>query len=109
MVIIFYVFNQYYKTICPIESLRLFLVCYANDILAGILILAYSNICLSFISKSIIQLPTILWFILGCGFVWEILAPLFKPTAIFDPLDLLAYLIGGIIYWWLQAKCVKKA
>lgn len=34
------------------------------------------------------------------GLFWEYGAPLYKPTAVADPWDLLAYTVGGCIALW---------
>ena len=44
-------------------------------------------------------------FLLLCALVWEVLAPLWKPEAVGDPWDLLAYQAGGLV--WLAVRRVK--
>ena len=63
---------------------RTFLVCYANDIFAGAFMLAWLNL------------------LLGCGLVWEVAAPVWKPEAVFDLWDLAAYQVGGLAYLGLE-------
>ena len=43
--------------------------------------------------------------VLLCALVWEVLAPLWKPEAVGDPWDLLAYQAGGLV--WLAVRRVK--
>lgn len=87
--------------------MRWFLISYFNDILAGIFISAYTNLCLSYISMSLTSLWKIEVFVVGCGFVWELLAPFFKSTAVTDFWDLIAYMFGGLIFWFIQARLKK--
>lgn len=80
-------------------AVRLFLVCWCNDLFAGAAILAWSNLLLSLgrlplLDRARRALP----FLLGCGLVWELAAPLWKPGAVCDPWDLAAYLGGGLFY-----------
>lgn len=80
-----------------------FLRCYANDLWAGAAILAWSDLLLG---RG--RLPRLdRWnrtvpLLLVCGFVWEVLAPLWKAGAVFDPWDFLAYQAGGAV--WLAAR-----
>ena len=75
-----------------------FFTCYANDIFAGLAITAWLDLLLS-----LGRLPPVRsWkvtvpFLLYCGLVWEFLAPLWKPGAVADPWDLLAYQAGGLL------------
>lgn len=83
-----------------------FLACYANDVVAGLAICAWLDLLLS-----LGRLPPVAsWraavpFLLLCALVWEVLAPLWKPEAVGDPWDLLAYQAGGLV--WLAVRRVK--
>ena len=82
-----------------------FLVCYANDIAAGMAISAFFDLMLSFGGRTPLRSPVWLGlFLLGCGFVWEVLAPLWKSGAVFDPWDFPAYLAGGVLFLLLAHK-----
>lgn len=76
-----------------------FLSCYANDIAAGCAICAWTDLLLS-----LAQLPRLrTWkqtvpFLLLCGLVWEYLTPIWKASAVCDPLDLIAYQAGGLLW-----------
>lgn len=72
---------------------------YFNDFLAAILILAYINICLSFIDYEIKSLKILIPIILIMSFVWEYTAIFIKQYSVFDYLDIMVYLIGTIVYW----------
>lgn len=82
---------------------RWFLRCYANDLWAGAAILAWSDLLLGWgglprLDRWRRTVP----FLLVCGLVWEVLAPLWKAGAVFDPWDFLAYQLGGAC--WLAAR-----
>ena len=80
-----------------------FLVGYANDIAAGILLVSWLDLMLYLgRGSSIDSWQKTVLFLLLCGFVWEILTPVWKSSAVFDLWDLLAYQIGGILYLLLQ-------
>lgn len=103
---ILYCINNYMKQciFCP------FLHWYFNDILAGMMIIAYLHLVLYIPVKRDFVLS--IWAIemveIMCGIFWEWAAPAFKPTAVADPWDLLAYMAGGAIYWIISSGCRKK-
>lgn len=88
--------------------LHWFLVCYANDLFAGLAIVAWTDLLLDWG-----RLPPIRsWkqtvpLLFVCGLVWEVLAPLWKAGAVFDPWDFVAYQAGGLL-WLLLARRVYK-
>jgi hypothetical protein len=84
--------------------LHIFFVCYFNDLMAPLFLLSYSNILLWTVNKRCLKLKYIVAFCLTAGFVWEFLAPCFKEGSVTDPLDLLCYVLGGILYWGIMHK-----
>ena len=44
-------------------------------------------------------------FVLLCALVWELAAPMFKPGAVFDWWDFVAYQAGGLL--WLGAERLR--
>ena len=97
--LLIYAINQRIKTQIENETLHWFMNCYFNDILGSITFIAYCNFVFSFRSyhmTSLIQIEGILFL---CGLFWEYVTPLFRPTTVSDPFDLLAYLCGGFLYW----------
>ena len=85
-----------------------FLSCYANDLFAGLAMCAWADLLLR-----LGRLPPVRsWrqtvpLLLACGLVWEVLAPLWTPGAVFDPWDLLAYQAGGACF--LLPSAVRKS
>ena len=85
------------------------LSCYANDLWAGAALCAWADLLLR-----LGRLPPVRsWhqsvpLLLGCGLVWEVLAPLWKAGAVFDPWDLAAYQIGGIFFLILMNTRVNR-
>lgn len=98
----FYLTNRLWLRHVTAGGLRWFLVCYANDVMAGLAIVAWLDLLLR-----LGRLPPLRsWkqvvpFVLACSLVWEVLAPLWKAGAVCDPWDLLAYQAGGLC--WLLA------
>lgn len=81
-----------------------FFVCYFNDLMAPMFMLSYSNILLGTIGRRISKLTHIFEFCLVIGSIWEFVAPLMKKGAVWDPFDILCYMLGGIIYWVLPNR-----
>lgn len=75
-----------------------FFAWYFHDILAGAMILSLANLLLS--AGRLPPLTKVLpaaAFLLGCGLFWEYVSPLLISGSVSDPLDLLAYLAGGLV------------
>ena len=104
----FYLLNRLALQTITGGGLHWFLVCYANDLFAGLAMVAWTDLLLDWG-----RLPPICsWkqtvpLLLVCGLVWEVLAPLWKTGAVFDPWDFAAYQAGGVL-WLLLAHWVSK-
>lgn len=85
-------------------KLNFFFSSYFNDILAPLLLFSYINLLLSLIDKKLYSLKYLILIIMICSFVWEYLALFFKPTGVFDLIDILFYILGTLIYWIIYKK-----
>jgi hypothetical protein len=101
MVILIYLFNTLHlkhQTDAP------FIQNHLNDVLVGIFLLALINILSLLFNqpKLIVQrLPIGLGVTLLAGLFWEYVTPLYLTRSVSDPLDLIAYLLGGFVYWYM--------
>ena len=94
----FYLLNRFWLSRTVPGWPGLFLRCWANDILAGAAILCWLNLLLGWGRLGRVRSRmAAAGFLLACGLVWECAAPLWKPGAVFDFLDLLAYQAGGAL------------
>ena len=82
-----------------------FLRCHFNDLCAGIFIMAYINLLLSFKEIRIHRLHRILLICLAAGMVWEFFAPLINSRSATDYIDLACYAAGGLVYWTIERTC----
>lgn len=110
--IILYGFNTIIFSSIHNYNLHYFFSSYFNDLLAPLLLFSYINLILSLTDKKMYSLKYLILIIILTSFVWEYIAPIFKPTSISDPIDILFYFIGTLIYWiiykiWNQ-KSLKK-
>lgn len=70
---------------------------YAADVMAGGLILCLVNLFLHLARRPPLRTPlAVSLFLLACGLFWEYVTPLYRPDAVSDPFDLLAYWLGGM-------------
>lgn len=75
---------------------------YLNDFLAMPLLLSYSNI-LIFVGKRhrilLTTLKSVIPFTILVGLFWEYVTPLYRSSKCCDPYDLIAYILGSLMYW----------
>lgn len=78
-----------------------FLRCYFNDCLAGIAVIAYTNLVfgLSRMGKAIVKTYSAAALVcIACGILWEYLLPAFIQHGTSDVWDIAAYVLGGCTY-----------
>jgi len=100
-----YVINQYYL---KINYQNIIFSSFWNDFCAGVFILSYSNILLSFYKYRNIKLDTltkIIGFSLIVASYWEYITPLYNKSSISDPLDILMYTLGALFYYFTVIAC----
>lgn len=85
------------------------LQCHFNDVLAGLLLMSYSNFLLTIHEKAIIKLNQIVLYCLLVGLFWEYVIPLIKASSVSDPIDILCYIIGGMVYWCVYRLTLRKS
>lgn len=99
-----YFCNQFIKTRVSIDLMRWFLSCYFNDIIGGITFIAYCNIIFDYYNKKMANLWQTEFLLFCSGLFWEYITPLFRPNTVTDILDIIAYMIGGLLYWLIIRK-----
>lgn len=84
------------------EYIKYFLNGYLNDIVGAIVFLLYLSIVLSYLKKTFVfKLCHVQSIILICGILWEYVTPIYRNDTVSDPIDILAYLFGGILFWFV--------
>ena len=81
--------------------IELVMLGYFNDVLGGLAFMAYTNLLISLVQPRYrVRNPLLgVAYIFLCGLFWEYASPLFRPDAVADPWDLLAYCTGAVLYW----------
>ena len=90
--------NTFFKTHTR-GAVQYFMICHFNYLICPLFFLAYSNLLLLTVNKELKRFVWIILFGLCSGLIWEFFAPVIKPTAITDLLDLCFYVLGTILYW----------
>lgn len=71
-----------------------------NDFLAPLLLLSYSNILIKIAyNKTYNSFLGLSTGMLAVSLIWEYAAPYIKSGAVTDPLDIIAYYVGFMVYW----------
>ncbi len=84
----------------------LFMNCYFNDLVGCCGYCAYCDMSsVLFISRELNPLCIIVITICS-GFFWEYVTPLFRHDTVSDPMDIVAYSFGALVY--LIIRCVAK-
>ena len=95
---LFYLLNNLVFKKTTTGILRLFFICYFNDLICPLLFVAYVNLLLNPLKKRLSKIWQIIVLCFLCGLVWEFVAPLLKKGSVTDIFDLFCYCIGGILY-----------
>lgn len=97
--LLLYFLNQLFKKKIKLQVVSIVLRNYLNDTICGCLIIAYTNLILSLHNKRLNRLLHIIAFNFFCGMFWEFVIPIFRSERVSDYRDIVAYIIGGVVYW----------
>ena len=84
------------------------MICYLNDLICPLFFVSYSNLLLITINKEIKKLKWLIIFGFCSGLVWEFVAPIIKPHAVKDIVDIIFYLLGTFLYWCIIKLFTKE-
>ncbi|MDP2813863.1 MAG: hypothetical protein Q8S15_03240 [Erysipelotrichaceae bacterium] len=97
-IILFGAINQLFLRYNLPGSFGIFLDYYFNDVLASILILTWTDALLSLRDQRLDNYVHIFLLTLAIALFWEYITPLYHTGSTTDLWDVVAYLIGGIIF-----------
>lgn len=105
--ILYVVNNIWLKDLVP-YNIRWFFVCYFNDLICPLLFLSYCNLLLLTTNREVTSLKALFLIGLAVGAIWEFGAPILKPTSTTDLMDIVCYLMGSILYWFILRLNIKE-
>lgn len=108
-VVSIYLFNNIFLKEHSSGVLKLFFVGYFNDLICPLFFFSYANILLITVNKEITRLWVISLVGLCASCVWEFVAPLIKSSSTTDPLDIICYVTGGVVYWAILRYIKNKS
>lgn len=86
----------------PNEFIRYFMNCYFNDIWGTTAFWLGLSSVLAFVKRDFsfkFYHIAILTFL--CGLFWEYITPIYRKESVCDPIDIICYLFGGTMFWYL--------
>ena len=75
--------------------------CHLNDFLCPFIVMPCIETILRVAGFRWQKVWNIVLMALLCGLIWEYVIPIFKRSSVSDPIDLLCYLAGAILYAWV--------
>ena len=100
-----YCINRVLKRYINIPVIGYLCKCHLNDFIGGIVFCAYFNLILiAFERQTINKYYQIFIIILCTGIIWEYVFPIFLNYSISDIYDVLAYILGATVYYFIKKK-----
>ena len=100
-----YVINRFYLKHLDIPYIGYLLKNHFNDFIGGFVFPSYLNLVLVLSGRNPILKFTSLFGIMLCvSLLWEYVFPLFLSYSTSDILDVLAYMLGTILYYFVMKK-----
>lgn len=106
--VLLYLLNRFILLNINNFTVHYFFSSYFDDLLAPLLLFSYINLLLSIYNKKLYSLKYLIISILLVSFVWEYLIVFIKHTSVSDPIDVIFYVLGTIIYWIIHNKWNQK-
>ena len=82
-----------------------------NDFLAGIILIAYTNLILGFYKNKtirVLKFRDVMGYMLIVGLFWEFVTPIYWKSSVSDWWDLVSYLCGALVYYVVIKLKMKK-
>ncbi len=106
--LILYLINRSIKNQIPFEALRWFMCCYFNDLVGAVMFSSYCSLIIYLYCKIVLKLWQTELIMLFSGLFWEYITPFFRSDTVSDVLDVMAYMLGGFIYWLIMRNNSKE-
>lgn len=104
-----YFINRLIKNYIEIPIIGYLIKCHVNDFLGGIVFCAYVNVILIWGKRREIKkyYQTFIM-ILTVGLIWEYVFPIFLKYSVSDVFDVLSYVLGGTVYYFIKKRGRKN-
>jgi hypothetical protein len=106
--VLLYLLNRFILLNINNFTVHYFFSSYFDDLLAPLLLFSYINLLLSIYNKKLYSLKYLIISMLLVSFVWEYLIVFIKHTSVSDPIDVIFYVLGTVIYWIIHNKWNQK-
>ena len=101
----FYIANRFYLKHLNIPYIGHMLRNHFNDFIGGFVFPAYVNLLLILSGRKVIKRFVYLFLLmLGVSLLWEYVFPLVLPYSTSDILDIVAYMLGTLLYYFVMKK-----
>ena len=101
--------NKIFHFSCYISFFDFFLRCYFNDFIGSIGFAALCDFLLGFAQRKLDRYWKVFLLMMFCGFVWEVITPLFRPDTVGDIFDFGVYIAGGSLYYGTTVILRKRS
>lgn len=106
--LIVYFINRICRPYYGDSVIEYLLKCHFNDFIGSITFLAYTNLVLSIKFYRLNKFLYIEILIIIAGLFWEYVTPLFRPDTVSDVLDIVSYMLGASLYYFINRKVIHK-
>ena len=106
--VLLYLLNKFILLNINNFTVHYFFSSYFDDLLAPLLLFSYINLLLSIYNKKLYSLKYLIISMLLVSFVWEYIIVFIKHTSVSDPIDVIFYVLGTVIYWIICNKWNQK-
>ena len=106
IVLALYILNNTYLKHATSGIVQYVLICHFNDLMCPLFLMSYANLLLITVGRKVVSLKSIMFIVIPAGLIWEFFAPFIKPSTTTCLYDLLCYVIGGVLYYYI-AKYVR--
>ena len=109
IVLALYILNNTYLKHATSGIVQYMLICHFNDLMCPLFLMSYANLLLLTVGRKVVSLKGILFIVIPAGLIWEFFAPFIKPSTTTDLYDLLCYVVGGVLYYFIvkYVRCKK--
>lgn len=100
--------NREFGHLIPDGGMSVFMSCYFNDLVGAAAFSAYCDAAFTLFGRRLDRLYKLELILFFCGIFWEYITPLFRSDTVSDPVDIAAYMAGGLVYMLISRLSGKQ-